>query len=56
MGEVAKEAKRYIIKYICDKCGKGEMISTSPPQWNHRCNECGHEQILDGDYPRIEFR
>jgi len=49
------------IKMFCDKCKKGEMLPngnmllSDPPQWEHKCNKCGHEENYKYKYPRIRW-
>jgi len=61
MSEVSKEAKTSMVRYICDECGDGEMLTTgmiyhtNPPQWEHRCNQCGTVKSFPCKYPDIRF-
>jgi uncharacterized Zn finger protein len=48
------------VAYICDTCGKGEMIPTGecltsfPPQYPHKCNACGAIQTFSNiTYPYV---
>ena len=54
------------VKYICEFCGKGEMIAVNDepvviPAANmafmikHRCNKCNGELMLPKTYPYIEW-
>lgn len=56
------------VRYICEFCGKGEMIavndeavivpaidSSLPFMRKHRCNKCGGELKLPKTYPYIEW-
>jgi predicted RNA-binding Zn-ribbon protein involved in translation (DUF1610 family) len=51
------------VELVCPKCGEGKMASTngpailsSPPQYPHKCDKCGHEDHVRGYlYPSIEF-
>ena len=44
-------------RYVCDECGKGEMIYcgglllTFPPQYPHQCNQCGSSASFERVYP-----
>ncbi|MBO5424419.1 MAG: hypothetical protein J6A25_02800 [Lachnospiraceae bacterium] len=52
------------VKYICDKCWRGEMeivvddtddgVFFSDYRNKHKCNVCGHKQMLVGVYPYIK--
>ena len=43
----------------CPKCGQGYMrptgivLTSNPPQYPHKCQSCGHEQIYGMQYPYI---
>jgi uncharacterized protein (DUF983 family) len=50
------------VRYICDKCGEGEMVQsgkiawmTDPIQFPHQCTKCGHEQAFTDKYPTVRF-
>lgn len=51
------------VKYICEHCHEGEMISvndnimltSNPPLFAHKCNKCGGELQLPRRYPYIEW-
>ena len=57
MGEISQEVKTYNIHYLCDKCGKGEMLSTGitlttmPPQYPHKCTACDNTDTFFKRYP-----
>lgn len=61
MPELSKEVRTYEVSYICDVCEKGKMLPTGvmlasyPPQYPHRCNACGVENVFDRKYPQIAF-
>lgn len=50
-----------MVDYTCDKCGKGQYrpdgyaLMSSPPQYPHECNECGHKATFKVKYPYIEY-
>lgn len=51
------------VKYICNFCGGGEMIPTNknnwsvdPPNFEHKCNNCGKEILLNEKYPTIRYK
>lgn len=51
------------VKYICDYCKVGEMISTgnnnwssNPPKLEHKCNHCGTKILLNEKYPLIRYK
>jgi len=52
MGEISQEVRTFEVHYICDECGKGEMkasgacLMSNPPQFPHRCQECGAEKTM----------
>ena len=49
-------------KYLCDKCKKGDMMATGlgtekePKRYQHICNNCGEEILLDKQYPGVEWK
>ena len=51
------QIKTYILKYICDECGSGEMIGSNkspesaPDKYLHTCTECSTQKLLDKLYP-----
>jgi predicted nucleic acid-binding Zn ribbon protein len=61
MPETMTEVKSFIIRYTCDKCGKGEMVGTGiaypvqPPLYEYECLECGHKMKTRDRYPRTEY-
>ncbi len=63
MPEQTFEIKPVGVKYICDKCGNGEMTNLDghmlmvyPPQYKHMCSFCGAEKHLEKKYPTVEYR
>ena len=61
MKEKRTKARTYIVRLMCEKCDGGEMkptgicLTSSPPQYPHRCDKCGHEETVRGKtYPCIE--
>lgn len=61
MAEKKVKCDVYIVKMICDKCGKGEMIEsddsilTYPPQFPHMCNNCGYTATYRCRYPHTKL-
>ncbi len=57
MTENRKEAKVYIVAYVCDACGKAEVKQTGrsypvyPPQYEHICPACNTTFVTDRLYP-----
>ncbi len=59
MAEIKREAKMFMVTYVCDKCGEGEMVlqrnkpvlMSNPPQYSHECDKCGDVQRLNKAYP-----
>ena len=59
MGETKKRIKTYKLRYICDKCGKGDMkwARYNEQQSNrifkpvNECEVCGFVAVLDKCYP-----
>jgi hypothetical protein len=43
----------------CPVCGNGWMrptgivLTTNPPQYPHKCNSCGYEQVYPIRYPYV---
>lgn len=62
MGEKEYLVQPFEVIYICDICGEGEMkqtgtmISVSPPEWGHRCNNCGCTHNMLDQYPTIRYK
>lgn len=63
MPEATIELRPVRIMYICDECGKGQMVKVDKVvnrlrrvvRTLHCCSTCNHEQIFDAEYPRMEF-
>ena len=61
MGEVRRQIRPYAVDMICNKCGVGIMrqegfeLTSYPPQYQHKCENCGHTEMFDQCYPRIEY-
>ena len=62
MAEKRPEVRIFTVRLMCDKCGEGEMkptgicFTSSPPQYPHKCNNCGAEVTVRGNtYPRTEY-
>lgn len=59
MAEVRQQARTFIVRYLCDECGTGEMkftgsvFMTNPPKYKHECR-CGAAKTLDRSYPDTE--
>ena len=58
MSELVAEAKTLIVHMKCEKCGKGIMerfgnteLATYPPQYPHKCNNCGNVENYTTTYP-----
>lgn len=56
--EVKCEAKSFMVIQKCDKCGVGRMercgnivLTSEPPLYPHKCNNCGHEEAYTVIYP-----
>lgn len=56
------EVQPYGVKYICDSCGKGEMLPTGkndwtvdPPLLEHSCSQCGQKKKFIEKYPLIRY-
>ena len=61
MPEIEQEVKTFRKHYICDACGKGDMvcqhgITTIDTSWLHKCDECGAEEWFDTRYPMVVTR
>lgn len=44
----------------CDKCGtemefEEKVLMSDPPQFPHVCPKCGERQIMNAQYPHIEY-
>lgn len=55
----------YLVKHFHDDCatkGGGEflptgmMLASNPPQYPHKCNNCGKEQTFYKRYPFIDYK
>ena len=51
------------VNKLCDSCEGGLLkridkltLTSYPPKYNYRCNDCNTLYILEGEYPRIEYR
>ena len=62
MGEIRRRVHTYAVDMLCPKCGEGIMrpegrvvLLTSPPQYPHKCDKCGHIQSFFECYPRVEY-
>lgn len=62
MGEIRRRVNTYSVDMLCPKCNSGNMrprggivLMTSPPQYPHECENCGHVETFYQVYPRIEY-
>ena len=65
MSTYRRSVKTYLVGKNCPECGPGEMKSTGnstaltvhPPKYTHehQCTHCGHKEMLDESYPKIEY-
>ncbi len=62
MKEKRMLVQAYMVCLMCDKCDGGEMkptgicLTSLPPQYPHRCDQCGHEETVRGKtYPHHEY-
>lgn len=59
--EFKRPVKTVWIGYWCDQCGQGEMkhvgtmLTSSPPQYPHKCTNCGYEETFWSSYPQITY-
>lgn len=56
MAELVAESKIYQVFMQCDKCGglmksTGEYLASNPPQYPHKCQNCGAVEIFLHTYP-----
>ena len=61
--EITYRAKQYVVIGMCPKCENGELEfsgysnPTCPPQYHHKCKECGHKEVVTGkQYPQRVYR
>jgi predicted RNA-binding Zn-ribbon protein involved in translation (DUF1610 family) len=61
MSETLKPMRVFLVEYVCDKCGEGEMmhgnvsITTNPPLYPHMCTKCGHTENFRSIYPGYRY-
>ena len=61
MSERTYEARMVGVDYTCDDCNTGVMEQTGvmlmsdPPQWPHKCNNCGVTKNLWQKYPTVRW-
>ena len=62
MGQVTTPVLVNRITFDCEQTDcEGKMVTLShadmgpPMTFHHRCNVCGHEEVLEGKHPRIEY-
>ena len=56
---IKREVKTYNVAAHCD-CGgimvyTGMMLASNPPQFPHKCEDCGKDEVLDKTYPRTDY-
>lgn len=57
MAETKLPVQTVQVDYTCDECGKGQMrfggvtLTSYPPQYPHRCSECGAKKTFNVIYP-----
>jgi len=67
MSESIREAKAYMVEYLCDDCEKIPnpgciLINTDalfliyPAKYVYECPNCKKRFVLDKHYPRIDFK
>lgn len=50
------------VEILCDKCdegsyhGTGQVLTSNPPQYPHRCNHCGDTKTFKNRYPTVGHR
>jgi hypothetical protein len=57
---VKKEVKTYKVYAYCEKCGglmhpTGEVLTSLPLQFPHKCCECGNREVFLQAYPSTEY-
>ena len=63
MSEKDFEVKTLKVHYICDECGKGELLPTgtcfptNPPMYPHLCSNtsCNSGRTFNIQYPTIKY-
>ncbi len=61
MPEVKQEVNTYLIRYLCDECGKGTLnptgiaLTSYPPQYPHICDKCGRNETFWEKYPKTVY-
>ena len=62
MSEQEYKIKPVGVKYICDVCNEGKMLpdgdivlTSYPPQFPHKCDNCGHKENFTVKYPNVRF-
>lgn len=58
MSEINRKVVPYEYNYLCDKCGKGMMVSSGEKTaagFPHKCVICNHVTNLKKTYPRVEY-
>lgn len=54
-------AEAVIVDYVCDACGNGHMLPSGmmllsdPPEWPHKCINCGETKTFNTKYPETVF-
>lgn len=51
------------VDYLCDVCRQGKMeqngniiLTTAPPQFPHKCSNCGYSQTFTERYPTVRHQ
>lgn len=58
--EIKTEVRVFRYKMTCPVCEKGEMkvekfeITGKLQGFNHKCTECGHQEIYEKSYPHYD--
>lgn len=61
MAIVSKELRVLQIDHICDRCDDGQYRPTGvayasfPPQYLHKCNNCGDKRSFGETFPVIRY-
>ena len=61
MGRKQTPLRPIQIDYHCDECEHGlmrpvgHMLMTDPPQFEHKCTECGYLMVFNERYPTVRY-